>query len=91
MAEAQGTKITSSKKSRNGMSERYSLLKKVGLAPPFQNSPLLKGTATDDLLDAAAASWTAHRIAKESAESVPDESEKVVKVCPNGIPGLIMR
>ena len=63
LAESQGAEIAASKKTWNGAAERSTLLRRVGLAPPLEAVSGLGRAAVDDVLDAAVAAWTAHRIA----------------------------
>jgi predicted RNase H-like nuclease len=89
LAASQGSTITASKKTWNGLAERFRLLQKVHLAPSLKVPLKLGATAPDDLLDAAAAAWTAQRIAEGVAEMVPGEPVKVEEVCANGNVGVI--
>ena len=61
------------KKSAGGALERIELLRRHGVEP----SPLTAAALAplDDVLDAAAAAWSAHRIACGEAESLPDPPE----------------
>jgi predicted RNase H-like nuclease len=72
-----GGPLRSSKKSWNGQAERRSLLRNAGIAP----DDVLPGRAgeapVDDVLDAAAAAWTAQRVAAGEARSVPDPPEVI--------------
>jgi predicted RNase H-like nuclease len=72
LAESQGTEIEASKKTWNGAAERRALLERVGLAPPFEAVPGTAIALVDDVLDAAAAAWTAHRIATGAAVTFGD-------------------
>ena len=65
-----GRPLSWNKKSWNGVFERRSLLAGAGLVfPPELGDAGREGS--DDVLDAAVASWTARRIAREEAESLP--------------------
>lgn len=70
------------KKSTDGYAERIALLRPVfpQIERHLFNRPL--GVATDDLLDAAAAAWTALRLHQEEAECVctPERDEKGLEV-----------
>ena len=60
-----------SKKSYTGARERIRLLAAAGIVLPEDPGPA--GTAAlDDILDAAAAAWVAHRIASGDAKPLPD-------------------
>ena len=58
------------KKSWNGQMERRFLLTAQGIELPDE-IPALANTPPDDLLDAAAAAWTAHRVAIGAAQRLP--------------------
>jgi predicted RNase H-like nuclease len=68
-----GTPLASSKKTVAGLEERRALLGAQGIRVPTER---LRGTAPDDIVDAAAAAWTAHRIATGVAVSLPDPPER---------------
>ena len=54
---------------------RVSLLEKVGIAIPTELGSLANGAPSEDLLDAAAAAWSARRILVGNSKSVsPPES-----------------
>lgn len=62
------------KKSAGGALERIELLRRHGIElelGPAASAPL------DDVLDAAAAAWSAHRIARGAAKTLPDPPELV--------------
>jgi predicted RNase H-like nuclease len=59
------------KKSWAGQMERRRLLQRVGLRLPHDVGPASVAPA-DDVLDAAAMAWTAHRVAKGLARPLPD-------------------
>ncbi len=70
-----GLSIQFPKRSWNGMLLRRRLLESNGILLPDELSD--GGLApADDVLDAAAAAWTAGRIAEEKARSLPDPPEK---------------
>ncbi len=60
------------KKSWAGMHERLSLLTEAGIVVPPEIGPAGSRIAVDDILDAAAAAWTARRWEEGRAESYPD-------------------
>ena len=41
-----------------------------------QDAPALDGVVSDDVVDAAAAAWSARRIARGAARSMPDPPER---------------
>ncbi|MDH5423114.1 MAG: DUF429 domain-containing protein [Acidimicrobiia bacterium] len=61
------------KKSWAGMQHRIQLLRREGIVLPPDPGPVGQ-LPTDDLLDACAAAWTAHRIAGGTADTVGDKS-----------------
>ena len=65
---AGGAPAKHKKKSTAGRSERIKLLAAAGFIAP---SKAPSGAATDDVLDALAACWTAHRIRAQSAIQLP--------------------
>jgi predicted RNase H-like nuclease len=70
-----GRPLAHRKKSAGGALERVELLRKTGIElvdlDASANAPL------DDVLDAAAAAWSAHRIANGSARTLPSPPEDV--------------
>jgi predicted RNase H-like nuclease len=62
------------KKSWNGLMHRRSLLSKAGIELPDEIDELA-AAATDDLVDAAAVAWSARRIVRGEALSLPAEPE----------------
>jgi hypothetical protein len=57
------------KRSWNGQQERLALLRATGIELPAR---LEAGLApADDVIDAAAAAWSAHRIARGEAQPLP--------------------
>jgi predicted RNase H-like nuclease len=79
LAEAPGAdvgsiRITRSKKTWNGLLERRALLAHHGVVLP-EGDPALDGVVADDVVDAAAAAWTARRIALRTARSMPEVPE----------------
>ncbi|TJZ54108.1 DUF429 domain-containing protein [Streptomyces piniterrae] len=71
---AGGTALLSRKKSWAGQMARRSLLAAAGIVLPDDLGDAGR-TPPDDVLDAAAAAWTAHRIARGRAHSLPDPPE----------------
>ncbi len=67
-----GAPLASSKKTREGLGDRRALLHTHGIAVPDDRLP---GSQPDDVLDAAAVAWSAHRIASGIAMSLPDPPE----------------
>jgi predicted RNase H-like nuclease len=67
---AGGTHLAASKKNWTGIAERSELLRLHGIEVP-PSATILDRVPADDVLDAAAAAWSAHRIATASADSVP--------------------
>jgi predicted RNase H-like nuclease len=73
-AELAGTPLTASKKAWVGMVRRLELLAAAGIVIPDDLGAA--GVAgVDDVIDAAAAGWTARRIALGEAQSLPDPPE----------------
>ena len=72
-AKMAGAPLASSKKSRAGLDERRALLHEHGIAVPEVR---VRGTRPDDVLDAAGVAWTAHRVARGIAISLPDPPER---------------
>ncbi len=65
-----GEELQHGKKTFNGMMQRRELLAKEGIVVPLELE-LIGGVAVDDVLDAAACAWTAHRYALRRARSLP--------------------
>lgn len=65
-----GEALSHHKKSYNGMMLRKALLENEGIAIPVELEQI-GGVAVDDVFDAAAAAWTAHRYAIGKARSLP--------------------
>lgn len=76
-AEMAGRPLTTRKLSWNGVQERRALLRAQGVDLP--DSLRVAGAAAniDDVLDAAAAAWTARRIARGEAHSLPEPPEEL--------------
>ncbi len=68
-----GRPLAFSKKSWNGHSERRRLLSGVGLSIPDRLPDPVGTVPTHDVLDAAAAAWTAARYASGKARTLPEE------------------
>lgn len=60
------------KKSWRGQRARLRILAGHGIAIPEDLGPAVAAVPADDVLDAAAAAWSAHRIATGAAFSLPD-------------------
>jgi len=67
-----GQALTHSKKSWNGLKQREQLLIDTGIVIPSE-LPIPGSVAADDVLDAAAAAWSAHRYAAGEARSLPED------------------
>ena len=63
------------KTSWNGFMQRRSLLAAQGIEIPG-SIPGLGNVGADDVLDAAAAAWTAHRIETDRAERLPSDAAR---------------
>lgn len=63
------------KKSWGGFRERMALLEEHGIELPAELPDGISALPADDLLDAAAAAWTARRVALRIARAFPDDSE----------------
>jgi predicted RNase H-like nuclease len=72
-----GGPLRSSKKSWNGQAERRTLLERAGIALDDRLPGRAGEAPVDDVLDAAAAAWTAQRVAAGEARSVPDPPELI--------------
>ncbi|MFI0819462.1 DUF429 domain-containing protein [Streptomyces sp. NPDC021098] len=68
------TPVAWSKKGWNGQAVRRRLLEAQGIVLPDDLGPAGR-VPSDDVLDAAAAAWSAHRIALDTAKSLPDPPE----------------
>jgi predicted RNase H-like nuclease len=69
-----GRPVAWSKKSWNGQALRRRLLREEGITVP-EDLGAAGRVPPDDVLDAAAAAWSAHRIALHTAETLPDPPE----------------
>lgn len=63
------------KKSWAGMSERRAALARAGISLDHVSGPAATAAAVDDMLDAAVVAWTATRLLRGEAVSVPDPPE----------------
>ena len=63
------------KRSYNGLMERRALLEAEGIRLPIE-LPAIGSTPADDVLDAAAAAWSARRIAAGTHRTVPERPER---------------
>lgn len=77
-----GTPATLRRRSSDGARERRELLARSGIYAP---TTVPHGVATEDLLDACAAAWSAHRVRTEEAHTFPGEPQ----VFSDGIPAAI--
>ena len=71
-----GQPLAHPKKTKAGHDERVALLMQAGFTQPFLDTPMPRGVARDDLLDACAAAWTARRIAAGQARVFPQVPER---------------
>lgn len=72
-----GAPLRYSKKSWNGQAERRRLLAAAGILLPDALSGRAGEAAPDDVFDAAAAAWTAHRVVRGAATPIPDPPEEI--------------
>ena len=77
-----GATLTTRKRTPEGARERRAALASVGIEAP--DAPP-RGAGLDDLLDACAAAWSAHRVRHGRALTLPEEPE----VFADGIPAAI--
>lgn len=85
--EMTGGSLGSSKKSWTGLARRHIALEDVGISLPGE-LPGAGHVPADDVVDAAAAAWSAHRIATGVARSLPPEPETPVGDAPSGGGGV---
>ncbi|MFC5744483.1 DUF429 domain-containing protein [Actinomadura rugatobispora] len=85
MAELSGRPPVAGKKSWAGAHQRMALLAAHGITLPADLGGPGAAAGVDDVLDAAAAAWTARRIARGDAECMPDPPE----VFSDGLPCAI--
>lgn len=81
-AEMAGAPLGSRRRSHAGTEERRTVLADHGVVVP---GALPVGVATDDVVDACAAAWTAHRVKTGQARSLPEQPETFS----DGIPAAI--
>jgi predicted RNase H-like nuclease len=79
------TPLTAGKRTWAGSVERRRLLEAVGIAVPDDIGPAGRGAGVDDVLDAAAAAWSAMRIADGTAHCLPDPPERDAHGRPSAI------
>jgi len=72
-AEMAGNPLSHNKKSYNGVMMRLRLLERAGIKIPLEVDEV-GGVQIDDVLDAAAVAWTAHRYAMQRARCVPERA-----------------
>jgi len=82
--EIAGRHLAWPKTSWNGFHERFDLLREAGIEIPLSISDL-GDAGTEDVLDAAAAAWSAGRIAEGTASSLPSEPTQFVNARPLAI------
>ncbi|WP_203433430.1 DUF429 domain-containing protein [Jiangella asiatica] len=70
-----GLPVPYGKKTWAGHHLRRDLLEKAGIVVPADLGTAGERGAPDDVLDAAAAAWTARRVATGAARSLPDRPE----------------
>ncbi|GAA4093312.1 hypothetical protein GCM10022214_64110 [Actinomadura miaoliensis] len=85
MAALSGGPLTAGKKSWAGMRQRAALLARQGIDLPADLGEPGALAGADDVLDAAAAAWTARRVARGEARSLPDPPQ----VFSDGLPCAI--
>ena len=68
-----GAPLAASKKTIQGAAQRRKLLGAQGIDVPTHG---VRGAASEDVIDAAAVAWTAHRVATGFARSLPDPPER---------------
>lgn len=71
-----GRAIPASKKTWNGLQQRRRLLEGAGIRLPDEAGEAGRRASPDDLLDAAAAAWSAIRIGSGQGRSLPDPPER---------------
>jgi predicted RNase H-like nuclease len=72
-----GRHLTWPKTSWNGLHDRLDLLQGAGIEIPVSIADI-GNAGTEDVLDAAAAAWSASRIAEGSARSLPDKPTQFI-------------
>ncbi|MDR7300844.1 DUF429 domain-containing protein [Haloactinomyces albus] len=71
-----GTPLNARKGTWTGARHRHELLTEAGVSLPSDLGTAGTKAAVDDILDAAAAAWTAQRVARGTAQSLPDPPEQ---------------
>jgi predicted RNase H-like nuclease len=74
-AELAGAPLGASKSTWAGIALRRQLLAAAGISLPENLGPAGQKATVDDVLDAAAAAWTAMRVARNQARRFPDPPE----------------
>ena len=72
-----GGQALPSKKTWDGLLQRRALLSAAGLAIPDPVGEASRRGAADDIVDAVACAWTAARIARGEARSLPDPPQRL--------------
>lgn len=72
LAKLSGGPLTAGKKSWTGAQQRTALLAGQGIEPAADLGSAGSAAAVDDVLDAGVAAWTARRVARGEARSLPD-------------------
>ena len=80
-----GRSLTHPKSTWAGAEERRQLLATAGIEIPADIGPAGQSAAVDDVLDAAAAAWTAKRYAERRAVALPEPPEQLG----DGLPAVI--
>ncbi|MYA19632.1 MAG: DUF429 domain-containing protein [Chloroflexi bacterium] len=76
-AELAGGRALPSKKTWDGLMQRRALLSAAGLVIPDPVGEASRRGAADDIVDAVACAWTAARIARGEARSLPDPPQRL--------------
>lgn len=84
-----GAPLVHAKKTWAGQHQRRQLLAEAGLILPSDLGELGAKAPVDDILDAAAAAWTAMRVANGQARSLPEVPEEVAPGVFAAICGLV--
>ncbi|RCW40712.1 putative RNase H-like nuclease [Halopolyspora algeriensis] len=79
------TPLTARKGTWTGCRHRHELLAESGISLPSDLGTAGTKAAVDDILDAAAAAWTAQRVHRGTAQSLPDPPERFS----DGLPAAI--
>ena len=74
-----GRPLTARKKSWTGAMQRRALLEAEGIVLPDNLGPA-GAAGPDDVLDAAACAWTAMRVARKQATSLPDPPDSEMTI-----------